>query len=156
MTPYQRFFGTGPRGLAFGLLSFALFFWLDGTLDFAPMHGSQTLSFVALAAGIIVTAAIVVWSLMALPPSQRGRELVTAGPFRYVRHPLYAAFLIGFNFGIALYLDGWIFFVWAVLQYPLWHLNIAGEERLMHRNFGQAYSDYCQKTGRFLPRFTMQ
>lgn len=153
MTPYQRIFGTGPRGLVFGLLSFAIVLWLDEFLNLPPMHGSQVWSKISLATGTVVTSAIVVWSLVALPPSLRGKELVTAGPFQYVRHPLYAAFLIGFNFGLGGFMDGWVFLFWAILQYPLWHLNIAGEERLMHQYFGQDYSDYCRKTGRFLPRF---
>ena len=54
MTPYQRVFGTGPRGLAFGLLSFALVLWLDDFLSLAPMHGSQSLSNVSLAIGICI------------------------------------------------------------------------------------------------------
>lgn len=152
MTPYQRIFGTGPRGLAIGIFSFALALWLDDALDLPDMIGSQTISYGALGAGIVVTAAIVSWSLIALRPSQRGRELVKVGPFAYVRHPLYAAFLIGFDVGLAIYMDGWIFIVWAILQYPLWHMNIAAEERLMKQVFGSAYLEYCRTTGRFLPR----
>lgn len=152
MTPYQRIFGTGPRGLLFGVLSIVLALSVDYFFELPPMHGSQFLSNVSLVAGLIVTASIVFWSVVALRPSQRGRELVISGPFHYVRHPLYAAFLIGFNFGLAMFLDGWIFIAWAVFQYPLWHLNISGEERLMIQQFGQAYRDYSLKTGRFLPR----
>lgn len=153
MTPYQRIFGTGPRGSAFGLLSFAVALWLDDAMELAPLHGSQTISIVALAMGSLITVAIIAWSLIALPPSQRGRALVKVGPFAYVRHPLYAAFLIGFDCGFAVYMDGWIFLLWAFLQYLLWHLNVAGEERLMEQEFGQAYREYCRATGRFLPRF---
>ena len=135
-----------------GLLSFALFYWLNDQMGLGQMHGSRSLSVISLIAGIVVTAVIVAWSLVALPPSQRGRELAKNGPFHYVRHPLYAAFLIGFNVGLAVFMDGWIFLVWAVLQYPLWSLNIAAEEHLMQQHFGQAYSDYCRTTGRFLPK----
>jgi len=152
MTPYQRIFGTGPRGLAFGILSFVLALWIDDAMGLPEMIGSQTISNGALGIGILVTVAIVSWSLIALPPSQRGRELVKAGPFAYVRHPLYAAFLIGFDLGLAIYMDGWIFIVWAIMQYPLWPVNIAGEERLMKQAFGQNYQEYCRRTGRFLPR----
>jgi len=152
MTPYQRIFGTGPRGLAFGLMSFALAFLLDDVMDLAPLFRSQAISIAALGVGSLITVVIVAWSLVALPPYQRGREFIKTGPFAYVRHPFYAAFLIGFDFGFAVFMDGWIFLVWAILQYPLWHLNIAGEERLMEQEFGQAYREYCRSTGRFLPR----
>jgi len=152
MTPYQRIFGVGPRGLAFGFSSLALAWWLNDLMSLAPLHGSQIISIASLGAGMLVTIAIVVWSLVDLGPAKRGRELVTSGPFAYVRHPLYAAFLIGFDFGLAAFMDGWIFIVWAILQYPFWHLNIVREERLMDRQFGQAYREYCRTTGRFLPR----
>jgi len=152
MTTYQRIFGTGPRGLAFGLISLALAIWLHTDLALAPLHGAPVVGFVALGIGTMITLSIVVWSLKALPPDKRGRDLVKAGPFAHVRHPLYAAFLVGFDMGLAIYMDGWIFLLWAVLQYPLWHLNITGEERLMEQEFGQDYLDYCETTGRFLPR----
>lgn len=152
MTPYQRTFGTGPRGLLLGLLSLSIVYWLNGYWNLSPLHGSRHFSVISLTGGTLLTAAIVVWSLVALPPSRRGRALVTAGPFRYVRHPLYAAFLIGFNLGLAIFMDGWLFLAWAALQYPLWHLNIAGEECLLREQFGSSYKDYCQTTGRFLPR----
>lgn len=152
MTTYQRIFGTGPRGLAIGLISLALAIWLHKAMGFAPLHGAPTIGFAALGVGTMITLAIVVWSLKALPPAKRGRDLVKAGPFALVRHPLYGAFLIGFDVGLAVYMDGWIYLLWAVLQYPLWHLNIAGEERLMEQEFGQDYLYYCRTTGRFLPK----
>ena len=152
MTTYQRIFGTGPRGAIIGAVTFGLALALDYWLSLPPLHGSATLGIAALVAASAATAAIVAWSLRSLPLSARGRELVTAGPFRYVRHPLYAAFLGGFDFGLALFLDGWVYVAWAVLQYPIWHWNIAAEERLMHNEFGGEYAAYCSRTGRFLPR----
>jgi protein-S-isoprenylcysteine O-methyltransferase Ste14 len=152
LTPYQRIFGAGPRGALISTLSFGLAAALENWLNLPPLHGSTPFGIAGLALGVVLTTAIVTWSLYALPPEARGRGLVTAGPFRYVRHPLYAAFLGPFDFGLALFLDGWIFLAWAALQYPLWHLNVAAEEKLMHGEFGSEYAVYCRRTGRFLPK----
>ena len=96
--------------------------------------------------------AILAWSVRALPPEARGRKLVTKGPYLYVRHPLYAAFLGPFDLGLVMFLDAWPYLVWAIAQYPLWHWNVVAEERLMIEAFGQDYADYCRKTPRFLPK----
>ena len=152
MTSYQRIFGTGPRGTIVCVITFAITFVLNDRLDPPPLHGSATLGIAALLIGVVMAVAIAASSLASLPPGARGKELVTAGAFRWVRHPLYAALLGPFDFGLALYMDGWPYLVWALLQYPIWHWNIAAEERLMHNEFGETWAEYCKKTGRFLPK----
>ncbi len=152
MTTYQRIFGTGPRGTIVTVITFGLAFVLDGRFNLSPLHGNTTVGVVALVVGSAAAAAIVAWSLRNLPPSARGKELVTTGAFHYLRHPFYAAFIGPFDFGLALFMDGWPYIIWAVLQYPIWHWNIAAEERLMHNEFGDEYAAYCNKTGRFLPK----
>ena len=154
MTPYRRFFGGGPRGGVLSLATLALALLVDRLLETPPLHGNNILGIVALLACTGLTAAILVWSVRALPPEARGRDLVTAGPYRYVRHPQYAAFLGPFDLGLVMFLDAWPYLVWAILQYPLWHWNVAAEERLMTEAFGRDYADYCRKTPRFLPRLT--
>ena len=152
LTTYERIFGTGPRGTIISAITFWAAFMLDRELYSPPIHRSANFGITALVIASVATAAIVLWSLRSLPPGTRGKELVTAGAFRYVRHPLYAAFLGAFNFGLALFMDGWVYLAWAVLQYPIWYWNIAAEERLMHKEFGDSYAGYCRKTGRFLPK----
>jgi protein-S-isoprenylcysteine O-methyltransferase Ste14 len=106
-----------------------------------------------LGVGLIGLVALVVWSLRSLPPSARGRQLCTQGAFRYVRHPLYAAFLSHFNFALALFLGHPIYLLWAIALHPIWHVLMRSEERLMLRDFGEPYREYAARTGRFIPRF---
>ena len=94
------------------------------------------------------------WSVKSLPPAARGKDLVTTGPFRYLRHPLYAALLSCFNFGLAVILNNWIYIVWAVLLHGVWHWNIRSEEELMNQAFPKDYPEYCKVTGRFIPRIS--
>jgi len=152
MRPFQRIFGTGPRGLALSLATLAVAWGLSSLLGDPAIHGDGKLGTGLLIVSAVATTAGMIWSLKSLPPGSRGRKLVTHGAFRYVRHPLYAAFLLSFDFGLAFYLDNWIYVLWALGQFPLWHANVVEEERLMHKVFGQAYVAYCERTGRFIPK----
>jgi protein-S-isoprenylcysteine O-methyltransferase Ste14 len=79
-------------------------------------------------------------------------ELVTSGPYRWIRHPLYTT-------GIALFLAiGLIAASWFILLFGL--ITVASiqivvipiEERELLTKFGQEYRHYMQRTGRLLPR----
>ncbi len=83
------------------------------------------------------------------PIPKAGGELVTHGPYRWIRHPMYTAFLLG-AFALARTADsgpGWL--AWLALLLVLW-VKSGLEERWM---VGQhpGYADYRAKTGRFLP-----
>jgi len=152
MNTYQRIFGTGPRGtvISGALLGAALF--LEPKAGLPSVHGDPMAGGGSFAVSLALTVALVVWSVRSLPVEVRGKGLVDTGAFRYFRHPLYAAFLLFFNFGLAVYLDNWIYVVWAVAQYPVWHPNIRGEEAPMREAPPGEYEAYRESTGRFLPR----
>lgn len=148
----QRVFGVGPFGsvLSIGLLFTAVL--LAWTTPGGWMGISEDTKVVALNVGVAGAVVLVWWSIRTLRPSERGQVLCTAGPFRYVRHPLYASFLSWFDFGFAIYLGHWAFVAWAIALHPVWHWVIRKEERVMEDQFGQAWRDYAARTGRFFPR----
>ncbi len=80
----------------------------------------------------------------------KGHQLATGGPFRFVRHPIY----MGLNL-LALGTAVWIptAILWASLLLMLVgsDLRARAEEKLLAQVFGDAYSDYCDHTNRFLP-----
>ena len=137
------YFTTFPVHQPAGLVTVAT----EATAPSSSESGS-----VILAVSVLVTVALVVWSVKSLPASDRGIQLCTDGPFRHVRHPLYAAFQSVFNFGLAIYLNSYVFVAWAALLHPLWHRVIRYEERLMIEIFGDEHADYRKTTGRFVPR----
>jgi len=152
MNSYQRIFGAGPRGLLASLVLLALARGLEPVLDTPEITSSVTVRRVVFSLAATGSLFLIVWSVASLPGPERGRRLVTAGAFRYFRHPLYAAFLSCFNFGLAVLLNRWIYVAWAVVVHVMWHWNVVSEERLMMREFPGAYQDYCRRTGRFVPR----
>jgi len=89
------------------------------------------------------------WSLVARTRSDH--ELVTWGPFAYVRHPIYSA-LIAWLFAMAVAFGHHRGLVLALPFYAIgtW-LRVAEEERLLRAHFGQAYDEYAVRVKRFLP-----
>lgn len=78
-------------------------------------------------------------------------QLVTAGPYRYIRHPLYT-FGGVFFFGAILVAGNWLLLTSGVIA--LWALGQRTplEEEMLTKKFGKQYKDYMAKTGRYLPK----
>ena len=77
--------------------------------------------------------------------------LVTAGPFRFLRHPSFSGAL-ALWLGTALGTLNW-------LLLALWFLLVVGktiqartEEELLRTKFGSVYEAYTRQTGRFIPK----
>ncbi|MCC5857847.1 MAG: isoprenylcysteine carboxylmethyltransferase family protein [Ectothiorhodospiraceae bacterium] len=85
-----------------------------------------------------------------IAPAQPVTQLVTWGPYRYTRNPMYLGML-------CLYLAASIWFnlLWALLFLPLliWLISryvIAKEEEYMERKFGEDYRQYREKVRRWI------
>lgn len=80
-------------------------------------------------------------------------ELVTAGPYKRVRHPMYSAFyLIGLGF-LLLSANGLPAGIYLVTLTVMVAARVKAEEQMMLERFGESYREYMHKTGRLLPRF---
>ncbi|MCB1724425.1 MAG: isoprenylcysteine carboxylmethyltransferase family protein [Chromatiaceae bacterium] len=76
--------------------------------------------------------------------------LITTGPYRWVRHPMYTSLLL-FMLGIALYRDAWPNYIGFGLLCAAVFGKMQREEVHLHAKFAD-YSDYVQRTHRLLPR----
>jgi len=80
------------------------------------------------------------------------QTLVTSGPYRYVRHPMYSAFFLLFS-GMGLLAANWFIGTAGLLALILIVLfRVSREEEMMVNAFGDQYRRYASTTGRFLPR----
>jgi protein-S-isoprenylcysteine O-methyltransferase Ste14 len=78
-------------------------------------------------------------------------ELVTTGPYRYLRHPMYTGSSVAF-LGIGLALGTWPSFVLSFLgTAPAILRRILVEERAMAESLGRRYHDYAQDRARLVP-----
>lgn len=99
------------------------------------------------------------WSLHALgrfyvPGSGvfQDHELVTSGPFRYVRHPIYSS-LVALWLGAAVGTLNWFLLaLWPIYIAALIRGPICQEEGMLREKFGRDYEAYAAKTGRLIPR----
>ena len=78
-------------------------------------------------------------------------KLVTHGPYRWVRHPVYvtAALLMA---SVTLLTANWLIGVSSVAVLALLAIRTPKEEQMLIERFGQEYRAYMARTGRFLPR----
>lgn len=79
-------------------------------------------------------------------------ELVTSGPYRWVRHPLYTTGLALFV-ALGLMTASWLVLLAAAVTLVLlrW-LVVPQEERALLAKFGDRYREYMRRSGRLLPR----
>jgi protein-S-isoprenylcysteine O-methyltransferase Ste14 len=77
------------------------------------------------------------------------KELVTSGPYRFVRHPIYAGCLLA-CIGSAIACGGaWIFLLILLGSLFLW--RVGAEDRLMEKQFPKEYPEYKKRTKAMIP-----
>ena len=85
-----------------------------------------------------------------LPASPTNKKLVTRGPFRYTRNPMYLG-LVMMALGFALYFGTVAFYVVPVLLFLLCNFSfIPFEEAKMQRQFSDQYTDYIRRVRRWV------
>jgi protein-S-isoprenylcysteine O-methyltransferase Ste14 len=76
-------------------------------------------------------------------------ELVTSGPYRYVRHPMYAGGLVA-GIGSAIVCGGaWIFLL--IILGSIFLSRVGAEDRVMEKQFPNDYPDYKKRTKALIP-----
>jgi protein-S-isoprenylcysteine O-methyltransferase Ste14 len=117
--------------------------WLRWIGAFVTCVGTALFGWAHQALGLNWTA------VLALSKEQ---ELVTEGPYRYIRHPMYTGFFtlgIGFFLLAANWMVGIIYTGTLLVMYLA---RVSREEEMMLDRFGDTYRQYMKKTGRLLPR----
>jgi len=148
----NRFFGVGPLGLLISLVALVLVWGLDQWFGH-PQIASDKIWLLPF--GILLMAVglgIHLWAGWTLRHWWIENRLCTEGPFRYLRHPMYAAWITFISTGISLLMNSWIFLAWPVFLHPIWHRLVVREEEMMEALFGEDYKAYSARTGRFFPR----
>jgi protein-S-isoprenylcysteine O-methyltransferase Ste14 len=82
-------------------------------------------------------------------------ELVTWGPYAFVRHPFYSSYILYF-IASGLLAPAWPVLLNAAFLFAVITLTAKREESELLALFGDEYTRYCKRTGRFLPRFAAE
>ena len=83
--------------------------------------------------------------------TRREHTLVTHGPYRYVRHPFYVAFVASIG-GTALATGNLFFLGVGMIVFVLLDRRLGREEAALEARFGDAYRRYRATTPRYIPR----
>mgnify|MGYP006419727239 CR=1 FL=1 len=146
--------GIGPRFgvpcIAYGLTAVLLthrfpevFMFPHGTYVASGIVGALLLSL-----GLVGYLMTIGWFLAA----NRKGALATTGPFRIVRHPLYATWLWLIFPGIALLCRSWLALGVVPVGFVAFKAFIKDEEDEVERRFGRDYEMYRWRVNQIVPR----
>lgn len=89
------------------------------------------------------------WSFV--PKADRGTGLVTTGPYRLVRHPIYLGFAL-LVIGEAFAFGSWpALMIVLFVVVPTFAWRARAEEKLLSDTFGERYAVYRQRTKMIIP-----
>ena len=83
--------------------------------------------------------------------TRKQHKLITHGPYRWIRHPLYTIGAITF-ISLGLLADNWFIILSGVLVFVVMAIRTPKEEANLIEKFGDEYKEYMKRTGRFWPR----
>jgi protein-S-isoprenylcysteine O-methyltransferase Ste14 len=115
-------FGHGPVSIGLQAVAVLLMIWARVTFGLRSFH-------------------------YAANPTEGG--LVTTGPYRFMRHPIYAAILLFVWTGVAVNASP-LSVALGLIATAMLALRIAFEERLVRRRYPE-YDDYARRTRRVIP-----
>lgn len=134
--------------------------YLPSLLVFSSSPAGSTALPLASAGSLLAVAAVALvlrsraelgraWSFV--PKADQGTGLVTTGPYRLVRHPMYLGFAV-LVMGQALAFGSWLALV-IVLSgiVPTFAWRAHAEEKLLSRTFGARYAAYRERSRMIIP-----
>jgi protein-S-isoprenylcysteine O-methyltransferase Ste14 len=77
-------------------------------------------------------------------------QLATKGPYRLMRHPMHAAFLV-FIIGAFIVRLNWFFDVLMLISWAIGLFELPSEEESLVARYGDSYIQYKKRTGALLP-----
>lgn len=123
--------------------------WRSGAIA-GPVQQWSGATLVALGLGFALWARAYLGRNWGMPMSLRaGHELVTGGPYAYVRHPIYTGILLAMLGSVIALALVW---AWALALFFVYFLYSArAEERMMSEQFPAAYAAYKARTHMLIP-----
>lgn len=88
------------------------------------------------------------------PRMMKEQTLITAGPYKSIRHPIYSAFLLILGSTLLVSANWLVGLCWLGMTVIEVISRIGFEETLMIEYFGDQYRTYMKQTGRLIPRLT--
>jgi protein-S-isoprenylcysteine O-methyltransferase Ste14 len=87
---------------------------------------------------------------------KQGHQLISVGPYAWVRHPIYTGLLLVLLGGALVYNSGAVLVLLAAPFCCFFYCQSAVEEKLLLAHFGDEYRRYRARTGWLLPRIRVR
>ncbi len=156
----------GEGRLKFGAAGFLSLAWMSASVAFVVNPAWMSWSALPLPVSLRWTGVGVILATIVFPLSaffslgknysgtvviKDSHTLVTSGPYRWVRHPIFTSY---FALALSLFLltTNWFVGLALLALSILLASRVEGEEALLLGRFGDEYRTYMRRTGRFLPR----
>ena len=131
--------------------------WGGNLISWASLDIPGLLRWIGVVVGVCGLA-IFFWTHMVLGRNfsyttriQDEQALIIDGPYHYVQHPMYTAFLI-FALSFFLITANWMIGIcWLFGVFLLVFVRLPREEKGLRERFGEAYDNYSQATARLFP-----
>lgn len=127
--------------------------WFNWSIGIDLVLQSVGLGLWASGIGVVIWAGREIGAYGAVTGVTADHRLVSDGPYRYVRHPVYTA-SVAIAVGTTLVFRSYLLLAVAVLSIVATRWWAAAEEEVLGapEGLGNAYRSYASRTGRFLPR----
>ena len=106
-----------------------------------PPAALKAISTVLLVSGITIW----IWSVALILRKVPRQELITTGPYAFVRHPLYTGVALLALPSIGFLLDTWLGALIGIVLYAGSRMFSPEEEKALSKTFGDAWDEYCKR-----------
>ena len=142
-------------------LSFIAYAVNPGWMKWSSLSLPTWLRWIGVAVGIAILP-LLYWVMVSIGKNvsetfltKQSHELVTHGPYRWIRHPLYTTAMI-WLLALGSVASNWFLIAMALVAFiAIAVLVVPREEVELTRKFGDKYREYQKRTGRFAPRLFM-
>ena len=125
----------------------------------AVLSGSLGIAFSAFTIALAVTSVWLIASAVSTLGKQwavaarlvEGHQLITAGPYRFVRNPIYTG-MLGMLVATGLAMEHWTALIVAVVLFAVGLvIRVHSEEKLLRAAFGKEFEEYSKRVPAVLP-----
>jgi protein-S-isoprenylcysteine O-methyltransferase Ste14 len=146
--------GIGPRFTIVSLTYAIIIFVLEyiSFLD-VPIPVPRILSLVSGIILIVIGLPVFLIPAFTIDKHFKKGQLATKGVYGYLRHPIYASWIIFIVPGIVLIKNSFLDLTIPVFMYLIFSVMILEEEKYLEKKFGKEYIEYKKKVNAVFPKF---
>ncbi|TNE51672.1 MAG: isoprenylcysteine carboxylmethyltransferase family protein [Deltaproteobacteria bacterium] len=139
-------------------LSLLLYFVYPQAIGWAHLHQLPDAVRIAAMGVAVVMIPCLAWMFRSIGNNitqtvalRKDHKLVTHGPYKWIRHPLYTFGSLNF-IAYAVIAANWFITMWAALGFVMLMVRLPIEEAKLIERFGEEYIAYKKRTGALLPK----